>query len=115
MLSLQHRHILAIQRLQAASMQLFSQCTTRAQFPEFGYSKKGCIPSGGLLQSVPFYFFSPIPMIVQSHVKEMLSKMDLRCGGDFCDALAKACEEMVKKAAWRCKENKRQTVYGCDC
>ncbi len=65
----------------------------------------------------PFRFISSlfIPMIVQSHVKEMLSKMDLRCGGDFCDALAKACEDMVKKAAWRCKENKRQTVYGCDC
>jgi histone H3/H4 len=54
-------------------------------------------------------------MIVQSHVKETLSKMGLRCGGDFCDALAKACEDLVKKAAWRCKENKRQTVYGCDC
>jgi histone H3/H4 len=54
-------------------------------------------------------------MIVQSHVKEMLSKMDLRCGGDFCDALAKECENLVKKAAGRCKENKRQTVYGCDC
>ncbi len=54
-------------------------------------------------------------MVVQSHVKEVLAKMGLRCGGDFCDALSKACEEMVKKAAWRCKENKRQTVYGCDC
>jgi len=54
-------------------------------------------------------------MIVQSHVKETLSKMGLRCGGDFCDALAKECENLVKKAAARCKENKRQTVYGCDC
>jgi histone H3/H4 len=54
-------------------------------------------------------------MIVQSHVKETLSKMGLRCGGDFCDALAKECENLVKKAASRCKENKRQTVYGCDC
>jgi len=59
--------------------------------------------------------FSPFTMIVQSHVKEVLSKMGLRCGGDFCDALAKSCEDLVKKAAWRCKENKRQTVYGCDC
>lgn len=65
--------------------------------------------------STVLFFFPPHIMIVQSHVKEMLSKMDLRCGGDFCDALAKACEDMVKKAAWRCKENKRQTVYGCDC
>jgi histone H3/H4 len=61
------------------------------------------------------YLFSPFFMIVQSHVKEVLSKMGLRCGGDFCDALAKECEGLVKKAASRCKENKRQTVYGCDC
>ena len=54
-------------------------------------------------------------MVVQSHVKDTLSKMGLRCGGDFCDALSKACEELVKKAAHRCKENKRMTVYGCDC
>ena len=53
-------------------------------------------------------------MIVQSHVKEVLAKMGLRCGGDFCDALAKKCEVLVKDAASRCKENKRQTVYGCD-
>lgn len=54
-------------------------------------------------------------MIVQSHVKDTLQKMGLRCGGDFCDTLAKAAEELVKKAAARCRENKRQTVYGCDC
>ncbi len=45
----------------------------------------------------------------------MLSKMDMRCGGDFVDALDKSIEEAVKKAAWRAKENKRQTVYACDC
>lgn len=53
--------------------------------------------------------------VVATRVKEMLSKMNLRCGGDFVEALDKAVEEMVKKAASRCKENKRQTVYGCDC
>lgn len=66
------------------------------------------------LESV-YLLISPLFMIVQSHVKEVLSKMGLRCGGDFCDALAKECEGLVKKAAMRCKENKRQTVYGCDC
>ncbi len=60
---------------------------------------------------------TPIPMsaVVATRVKEMLSKMDMRCGGDFCDALDKTIEEAVKKAAWRSKENKRQTVYACDC
>ncbi len=53
--------------------------------------------------------------VVATRVKEMLSKMDLRCGGDFVEALDKAVEDMIKKAAGRCKENKRQTVYGCDC
>ena len=70
----------------------------------------------GIHSRIPSIYFLPLyPMIVQSHVKETLSKMGLRCGGDFCDALAKSCEDIVKKAAWRCKENKRQTVYGCDC
>ena len=53
--------------------------------------------------------------VVATRVKEMLSKMDMRCGGDFVEALDKCIEEAVKKAAWRAKENKRQTVYACDC
>lgn len=53
--------------------------------------------------------------VVAARVKEMLSKMDMRCGGDFIESLDKVVEEHVKKAAWRAKENKRQTVYGCDC
>ena len=53
--------------------------------------------------------------VVATRVKEMLSKMDMRCGGDFCEALDKIVEEAIKKAAWRAKENKRQTVYACDC
>lgn len=54
-------------------------------------------------------------MIVAAHVKEMLSKNNMRCGGDLVEALEKMCDEMIKKAAWRAKENKRQTVYACDC
>ncbi|MFA5799457.1 MAG: hypothetical protein WC840_00685 [Candidatus Peribacteraceae bacterium] len=53
--------------------------------------------------------------VVAARVKEMLSKMNMRCGGDFIEALDKCVEEKVKKAAWRSKENKRQTVYACDC
>lgn len=52
--------------------------------------------------------------VVAARIKEMLSQMDMRCGGDFVEALDKHVAEMVKKAAWRAKENKRQTVYGCD-
>lgn len=74
-----------------------------------------CAPCDYPSRIQTIYFFPFYPMIVQSHVKEVLAKMDLRCGGDFCDALSKACEDLVKKAAWRCKENKRMTVYGCDC
>ena len=53
--------------------------------------------------------------VVTARVKEMLSKAGMRCGGDFVDALDKCVEEAMKKAAWRAKENKRQTVYACDC
>lgn len=52
---------------------------------------------------------------VAARVKEMLSKNDMRCGGDLVEALDKVMEEILKKAAWRAKENKRQTVYACDC
>ena len=53
--------------------------------------------------------------VVTARVKEALSGMDMRTGGDFIEALDKAVEELVKKAAKRSKENKRQTVYACDC
>ena len=53
--------------------------------------------------------------VVAARVKEMLSKHEMRCGGDLVEALDKCVEEMVRKAAWRAKENKRQTVYACDC
>jgi histone H3/H4 len=53
--------------------------------------------------------------VVAARVKEMLSQMDMRCGGDFVEALDKVVSDAVKKAAWRAKENKRQTVYACDC
>ncbi|MBP9773772.1 MAG: hypothetical protein KBD00_04030 [Candidatus Peribacteraceae bacterium] len=52
---------------------------------------------------------------VTARVKEMLSKMDMRTGGDLTEALDKMVEEALKKAVWRAKENKRQTVYACDC
>jgi histone H3/H4 len=52
---------------------------------------------------------------VATHVKELLAKLNMRCGGDFVEALDKCVEDLVKKAAARAKENKRQTVYGCDC
>ncbi len=61
---------------------------------------------------LPLY---PLPMsVVAARIKEMLSQMDMRCGGDFVESLDKMVMDMVKKAAWRAKENKRQTVYGCD-
>lgn len=62
-----------------------------------------------------FFLFTPLLMIVTSHVKDMIAKAGMRTGGDFPDALAKACEDLCKKAIARAKENKRQTVYACDC
>ncbi len=45
----------------------------------------------------------------------MIAKAGMRTGGDYIDALDKCVEEHVKKAVSRAKENKRQTVYACDC
>ncbi len=53
--------------------------------------------------------------VVTARVKETLAKKGFRCGGDFVDALDKAVEKLVNDACGRCKANKRQTVYGCDC
>lgn len=52
--------------------------------------------------------------VVTARIKEFLSKHDMRTGGDLIDAMDKSVEEALKKAAMRSKENKRQTVYGCD-
>ena len=61
------------------------------------------------------FLSNPIMTVVAARIKEMLSKMDMRTGGDFLEALDKCVEDLVKKAAARAKENKRQTVYACDC
>jgi histone H3/H4 len=53
--------------------------------------------------------------VVAARIKEMVAKAGMRTGGDFVEALDKCLEEMVKKAVHRAKENKRQTVYACDC
>ena len=52
--------------------------------------------------------------VVTARVKEILSKHSMRTGGDLIDMMDKHVEEKLKKGAWRAKENKRQTVYGCD-
>ena len=47
-------------------------------------------------------------------VREFLKKYDLRVSGDLFDALDKAVEEILKKAAESAKANGRKTVKGVD-
>lgn len=51
-------------------------------------------------------------LVVKSAVKDVLK--EVRVGGDFLDALEKAVEGLVKKAAERAKANGRKTVKACD-
>ena len=47
-------------------------------------------------------------------VKEYFKRHDLRTSGDVFDALDKAIEVILKKAAERAKANGRKTVKGVD-
>lgn len=49
-------------------------------------------------------------LVVQSKVREFVKKTGFRLASDSVDALSKVVEDMLKKAAERCKANKRQTV-----
>ncbi|NOS67863.1 MAG: hypothetical protein HOO67_05905 [Candidatus Peribacteraceae bacterium] len=52
--------------------------------------------------------------VVASAIKDLLKKHGMMCAGDFPEAASAALEEMVKKAAWRAKENGRVTTRPCD-
>jgi histone H3/H4 len=54
------------------------------------------------------------PLVVQSRIREFAKKANLRLASDAIDALNKRVEEMLKKAAERCKGNNRQTVRPAD-
>ncbi len=53
-------------------------------------------------------------LVVQSKIKELVKKLNMRTSSDFTDALSRQVEELVKKAARRAKENGRQTVRAHD-
>jgi histone H3/H4 len=53
-------------------------------------------------------------MVVQSKVREFVKKNNLRLSSDAIDALNKCVEEILKKAAERCKQNNRQTIRPAD-
>jgi histone H3/H4 len=53
-------------------------------------------------------------MVVQSKVREFVKKNNLRLSSDAIDALNKSVEELLKKAAERCKQNNRQTIRPAD-
>lgn len=52
--------------------------------------------------------------VVASQVKETIKKLEMNCGGDFCDALDKKVENLIAKAAERAKSNDRKTVRSGD-
>ena len=52
--------------------------------------------------------------LVASQVKDTLKKLEMNCGGDFCDALDKRVEQLVSEAAARAKSNDRKTVRSGD-
>ncbi len=54
------------------------------------------------------------PLVVQSRIREFAKKNNLRLSSDAVDALNKRVEEILKKAAERCKGNNRQTVRPAD-
>ncbi len=53
-------------------------------------------------------------LVVQSKVKEVVKRLNMRASGDFADALSRQVEDMVRKAARRAKDNGRQTVRAYD-
>jgi len=53
-------------------------------------------------------------MVVQSKVREFIKKNNLRLSSDAIDALNKSVEEILRKAAERCKQNNRQTIRPAD-
>lgn len=52
--------------------------------------------------------------VVASAVKKYINDQDMMSAGDLVDGLNKVCEDWLKKAAWRAKENGRKTVRSCD-
>jgi histone H3/H4 len=53
-------------------------------------------------------------LVVQSKVREVVKKANLRLASDAVDALSKVVEDHLKKAAERCKANNRQTIRPAD-
>lgn len=53
-------------------------------------------------------------MVVQSKVREFVKKNNLRLSSDAIDALNKSVEDLLRKAAERCKQNNRQTIRPAD-
>lgn len=53
-------------------------------------------------------------VVVASQVKEIIKKEEMNCASDFCDALDKKIEDLVKDACSRAKANDRKTVRPCD-
>ena len=49
-------------------------------------------------------------VVVVSKVKDLIKTEDMNCAGDFCDALDKEVEALIKKASARAKSNDRKTV-----
>jgi len=53
-------------------------------------------------------------LVVKSKVKEFVQGLGLRTSAEAVDALNKVVEEKLKKAAERCKGNKRSTIKEYD-
>jgi histone H3/H4 len=49
-------------------------------------------------------------LVVQSKVKETISKADMNCSGDLSDALSAVVEKKLHRAVERAKANGRKTV-----
>jgi histone H3/H4 len=49
-------------------------------------------------------------LVVRSKVKELAKKSKCRCSDDAVAAMSSAVEDMVKRAAKRAQQNKRQTI-----
>lgn len=58
--------------------------------------------------------FFPMSYVVASKVKELVNKMDMMAAGDLVDGLNAVCEDLLKKAVARAKDNGRKTVRPCD-